>query len=250
MAPGTRTSSTTRLETPVQPLPAAQDALPVARDLGEHVSRARTSSPRLVSWVAVADSPCGQPRGGARSRRESASARCRRRWAARRPRSATPAGSSGRRRCPPAPWPSRGRSAAASAARTRGARRARRRTARRDRAAAEVGDEVEERFAGRTVASLGVADGAQDVLPVAGADLGRRRLDVGSVDGEAGDHLGERQVKAVLREVARPAVLLGDAVEAAAPARTARSTSRCEGSGASRGRADRRTSPRPSRRRW
>ena len=79
----------------------------------------------------------------------------------------------------------------------------------------QVGDEVEHRRAGGPVAPLGVADRAQHVLAIAGADLGRGQLHVGAIDGEAGDHLGQRQEEAVLGEVARPAVLLRDPVEAA-----------------------------------
>ena len=54
-----------------------------------------------------------------------------------------------------------------------------------------------------------------DVLAIAGAHLGGAGLHVGAVDREAGDHLAQREVQAVEREVARPAVLLRDAVEAA-----------------------------------
>ena len=79
----------------------------------------------------------------------------------------------------------------------------------------DVGDEVEDRLAGRPVPVLGVVDRAHHVLPIAGAHLDRVRLHVGAVDGEAGDRLGEREVEARLGEVAGPAMLLRDAVETA-----------------------------------
>src|SRR5262245_51305110 len=74
-------------------------------------------------------------------------------------------------------------------------------------------DEVEDRRADRRVAAFGVADCPRDVAAILLADLLGFRPNVAAVDREAGDHLAQRVLQAVKREVARVAALLRNPVE-------------------------------------
>ena len=74
-----------------------------------------------------------------------------------------------------------------------------------------VAHEMEQRRRDGRVAALGLVDGGDDVAAVAVGHAAFRY--VRAVNGEIGDDLAQGVAQAVEREVARPAVLLGQAVE-------------------------------------
>src|SRR6185437_10093829 len=74
-------------------------------------------------------------------------------------------------------------------------------------------DELERRFAHRPVTALRIANGGLDVAPVLAVDLRLVITDVAPIYRKRGNHFAQGVAEILKSEVARPAVLLGDAIE-------------------------------------